>query len=202
MNFVLNQPLADGNTPIEAAEAAELIPRISTKTELNEYEALNILNARKWAFESRTMKTRDPLDEIYVRELHRRMFDNVWGWAGQYRLTERNIGCASRDILQLIPQLIANTQYWLDNRTFSIDEAVIRFHHQLTKIHPFANGNGRHARLIADIAVTKQGNAEFSWGSGNDLIADGENRRRYIAALRSLDANDNDSKPLLDFARS
>ena len=202
MNFTLNQEYSDGNTPIRAEEAEQLIPRISTLRELNEYEALNILRAREWAFESRIIKSEDPLEEPYVRELHRRMFDNVWKWAGNYRQTERNIGCDPKEIVQRIPQLLANTRYWLEKKTFPTDEALLRFHHQLTRIHPFANGNGRHARMIADVLAVKCGQMEFTWGDGKDLIAADDARTRYLAALRALDANENDVKPLLDFARS
>ena len=202
MNFILNQKYSDGNTPIRPEEAEQLIPKISTLAELNEYEAVNILRAREWAFNSRTMKSTDPFEEAYVRELHRRMFDNVWKWAGTYRQTERNLGCDPKEITQRIPQLLANTKYWLANKTFSADESLLRFHHQLTKIHPFANGNGRHARMIADVAAVKLGQAEFTWGAGKDLIAESDARTRYLAALRALDVDQNDLKSLLDFARS
>ena len=202
MNFILTHKYADGNTPIRAEEAEQLVPRISTIGELNEYEAVNILHAREWALESRTMKTTDPLEEPYVRELHSRMFGNVWKWAGTYRKTERNIGCDPKEIVQRIPQLLANTRYWLKNKTFSTDEALLRFHHRLTTIHPFANGNGRHARLIADIVALKYGQSEFTWGAGKDLVTEGDARTKYLVALRALDANENDVKLLLDFARS
>jgi Fic-DOC domain mobile mystery protein B len=203
MNFILNHKYSDGNTPIRPEEAEQLIPRISTMGELNEYEALNILRAREWAFHNRTMKSTDPLEEPYVRELHHRMFDNVWKWAGTYRKHELNIGCDPREILQRIPQLLGNVRYWLEHKTFPVDECLIRFHHQLvSKIHPFPNGNGRHARMIADVAAVKFGQTEFAWGAGNDLVAEGDARTRYLAALRALDANENDVKLLLDFARS
>jgi Fic-DOC domain mobile mystery protein B len=202
MNFILNQKYSDGNTSIRPEEAEQLIPKISTLAELNEYEAVNILRAREWAFDNRTMKSNDPLDEVYVRVLHHRMFDNVWKWAGTYRQTERNIGCDPKEIVQRIPQLLANARYWLENKTLPVDEALLRFHHQLTKIHPFANGNGRHARMIADIAAVKHGQAEFTWGAGKDLVAAGDARTRYLAALRALDADENDLKSLFNFARS
>lgn len=202
MNLILNHKYSDGNTPIRAEEAEQLIPRISTMGELNEYEALNILRAREWAFDNRTMKSTDPLEEPYVRELHHRMFDNVWKWAGTYRQTERNIGCDPKEIVQRIPQLLANARYWLETKTIAMDEALLRFHHQLTKIHPFANGNGRHARMIADVVAVKYGQPEFSWGAGKNLVTEGNARARYLAALRALDVNENDVKALLDFARS
>jgi Fic-DOC domain mobile mystery protein B len=203
MSLILNHKYSDGNTPIRPEEAEQLVPRISTMGELNEYETLNILRARQWAFDDRTMKSTSPLEEPYVRELHHRMFDNVWKWAGTYRKHERNIGCDARQILQRIPQLLDNTQYWLEHKTFPVDECLVRFHHQLvSKIHPFPNGNGRHARMITDIMAVKLGHPEFTWGAGKDLVAEGDARIRYLAALRAFDANENDVKALLGFARS
>ncbi|PYT95238.1 MAG: mobile mystery protein B [Acidobacteria bacterium] len=203
MNFILNHKYSDGNTPIRAEEAEQLIPRISTMGELNEYEALNILQAREWAFSSRTIKSSNPLEEPFVRMLHAKMFDQVWKWAGTYRKHELNIGCDPREIIQRIPQLVSNAQYWLDHNTFSIDECLIRLHHQLvSKIHPFPNGNGRHARMMTDVIAAKFGRPEFTWGAGENLVAETTARAAYLAALRALDANDNDVKPLLDFARS
>lgn len=203
MNFILNHKWADGNTPIRQEDAEQLIPRISTMAELNEYETLNILEAGAWAFSSRTMTSSDPLGEFYVRVLHRRMFDKVWKWAGKYRTNEVNIACDPAEIVQRIPQLLVNTKYYLEHKTFPIDECLIRFHHQLvSKIHPFANGNGRHARMITDVVLVKYGQAEFSWGAGAKLVAEGSARAAYLAALRALDADENDVNPLLAFARS
>ena len=203
MNFILNHKYSDRNTPIRPEEAEQLIPRISTIGELNEYEALNILRAREWAFDNRTMKSTDPLEEPYVRKLHQRMFANVWKWAGTYRKHELNIGCDPREILQRIPQLLGNVQYWLEHKTFLFDECFVRFHHQLvSKIHPFPNGNGRHARMMTDVLAVKYGQPEFTWGAGANLVAEGDARAQYLAALRALDANENDVKALLHFTRS
>jgi fido (protein-threonine AMPylation protein) len=91
--------------------------------------------------------------------------------AGTYRKHELNIGCDPREI----PHLLGNAQYWLDKRTFPVDEALIRFHHQLvSKIHPFANGNGRHARMIVDVLAVKHQRPLFTWGSGYNLLQEGK----------------------------
>jgi Fic-DOC domain mobile mystery protein B len=149
------------------------------------------------------MKSKNPLEETYVRELHEKMFGEVWKWAGTYRKHELNIGCDPREITQRLAQLLGNAQYWLDKNTFPVDESLVRFHHQLvSKIHPFANGNGRHARMITDVLAVKQGRPEFSWGSGLDLVREGNARIKYLAALRALDANENDVTSLLAFART
>lgn len=203
MNFILNHQYSDGNTAIRPEEAEQLIPQISTMAELNQYEALNILEAQRWAFRTRTMNSINPLEEPYVRTLHAKMFDQVWKWAGTYRRHELNIGCDPREITQRIPQLLGNTKYWLENKTFAVDECLIRLHHQLvSRIHPFPNGNGRHARMITDVIAVKHARPEFSWGAGANLVAQGGARAAYLAALRALDANENDVNPLLTFARS
>jgi fido (protein-threonine AMPylation protein) len=121
----LNHKYSDGNTPIRQEEAEQLIPRISTIGELNEYEALNILRAREWAFDDRMMKSTDPLEEPYVRELRHRMFDNVWKWAGTYRKHELNIGCDPREILQRIPQLLTTNAWFVS--IISLFRKSIRF---------------------------------------------------------------------------
>ena len=171
MNFILNHQYSDGNTPIRPEEAEQLIPKISTTKELNEYEALNILEAQRWAFSNRTMNSTNPLEESYIRTLHAKMFDQVWKWAGTYRKHELNIGCDPREITQRIPQLLGNTKYWLENKTFPVDECLIRFHHQLvSKIHPFPNGNGRHARMMTDVLAVKRGQLEYTWGARANLV--------------------------------
>jgi fido (protein-threonine AMPylation protein) len=105
--------------------------------------------------------------------------------------------------MQRIPQLLANTQYWLEHKTFPFAECLIRFPHQLvSKIHPFPNGNGRHARMIVDVVAVKFERPEFTWGAGENLVAEGKAHATYLAALRALDINENDVKPLLEFARS
>jgi fido (protein-threonine AMPylation protein) len=99
--------------------------------------------------------------------------------------------------------LLDNTKHWLDHKTFPIDECLVRFHYQLvSKIHPFANGNGRHASMIADVIAVKYDRREFTWGAGQNLVAEGQARNTYLAALGALDANENDVKALLEFARS
>jgi Fic-DOC domain mobile mystery protein B len=189
----------DGNTPLTPDEQADLIPNLATKEELNQWERENILVAYSWALNPRTLARNKVLSEQYIRALHQRMFDETWKWAGLYRTSEKNIGVPHHQIREQLGVLIGDTSYWLEHATFSPDEIAIRFHHRLVFIHPFANGNGRHARLMADILAKLQDRAEFTWG-GADIVAHGEIRRGYIDALRAADKND--IGPLLAFARS
>jgi Fic-DOC domain mobile mystery protein B len=191
-----------GNTPIHPDDAAKLIPNLATKKELDEWERQNILEAQKWAFNSRVMKSRNPLDEIYLRELHRRMFGETWKWAGKYRTRDVSIGCPFHEIYERIGTLLGHARFWIGNKTFTLDEIAVRFHHRLVgQIHAFPNGNGRHARMLADVIAEKNGGARFTWGRTN-LVEVGLTRDVYLSALHALDDNDNNIEPLLIFARS
>ena len=199
MNLFTAGDLESGNTPLSPEEQGDLIPDLSTKEELNEWERQNIIEAYAWVFERRNLRRNDPLTEPYVRELHRRMFDQTWKWAGAYRSTEKNIGIAHYQIREALAALLGDARYWLEHQTFPADEVAVRFHHRLVWIHPFANGNGRHARVMADILVQRQGRPIFTWG-GASIVRAGEFRSRYIQALRAADAGD--LRPILKFARS
>lgn len=191
--------MGEDNTPLSPEEQSDLIPDLTSKEELNEWERQNILGAYTWALDPRNLNRHDPFAEAYVRKLHLRMFDQTWKWAGTYRTTEKNIGIPHYRIREALAALLGDVRYWTEQQTFEPDELAVRFHHRLVWIHPFANGNGRHARLLADVIVRKQGRPVFSWGSA-DIVQAGDFRRSYIHALRAADKND--IQPLLAFARS
>lgn len=183
-------------TPLDPQERDGLIPtHVTTREQLNELEAKNILKAITWAFK----RKRDVTSEAFLLRLHRRMLNKVWRWAGRYRTTERNIGVLPHEIQVRVHALLDDVRYWIGQQSYSPDEIAIRFHHGLVLIHPFANGNGRWSRLATDILVTQLGGERFSWGSGADLRRPGADRECYIAALRKAD--NHDFEPLKTFAR-
>jgi Fic-DOC domain mobile mystery protein B len=183
-------------TPLSPEETRGLIPaHIAYRRDLNEAEQENIVRGQDWAFASR----RDPLSEKFIKALHRNMLRDVWRWAGQFRTSERNLGIAHYEIPVALRQLLDDTKAWIDYKAYPADEIAVRLHHRLVQIHAFPNGNGRHARLTADLVVISFGRERFSWGSAN-LQDAGEVRRRYIAALQAADHHD--MGPLLGFARS
>ena len=155
----------------------------------------NILETEVWAF----TRKRDVLDERFLKSLHKRMFGRVWRWAGKFRQSERNIGVKFYRIPVDLRQLLDDCHYWIENETYPTDEIAARFHHRLVLIHPFPNGNGRHARLATDLLLVKLGRPRFSWGSVN-LVDPGETRQKYVAALRAAD--NHDIGPLFEFVRS
>lgn len=186
----------DGATPLTLDETRDLIPsHIAYRSELNEAEQENIARAQEWALGRR----RDLLTEKFVKDLHKHMLGDVWRWAGKFRTSQRNIGVDFWMIPVELRQLLEDCKAWLEFRTFPPDEIAIRFHHKLVLIHPFPNGNGRHARLMADLLIMRLGYPRFSWGS-QSLRDPGMARRSYIGALRAADSHD--VAPLVVFSRA
>ena len=187
-------------TQLEPDERAALRPSwITHRRDLNEAEQENIVKGAAWARRSRSRKPDGLLTVAFAQSLHKRMFGEVWKWAGAYRQTAKNIGIEAHRVPAEMPLLFDDIRYWLENATYPPDEIAVRLHHRLAAIHPFANGNGRHARLMADLLVERLGGEAFTWGGGS-LSDAGELRARYIAALRAADGHD--IAPLLTFARS
>ncbi|MBZ0144207.1 MAG: mobile mystery protein B [Rhodocyclaceae bacterium] len=193
----MNLDYPPGATPLDPDEAAGLIPsHIANHGQLNEWEMVNIIEGERWAFGRRH---RNLLGNEFVCALHKRMFGKTWRWAGKFRTTDKNIGVDPLRIQPALHDLCEDVKTQLEFKSYPLDEIAARFSHRLVAIHPFANGNGRLSRTMADLLLARHGAPRFSWGAGN-LVADGEVRLRYLAALRAADAKD--YGPLLAFVRS
>jgi Fic-DOC domain mobile mystery protein B len=190
----------DGQTPLNDEEKNGLrIPSITTRKELDEFEQLNIEKAIQWTF-GKKIKTEQLFSEKFIKDLHKRMYGDVWKWAGTFRNSEKNIGIKSYLIATELKQLLDDAIFWKENNTYNSEELAVRFKHRLVSIHCFANGNGRHSRLMADLIMEKLYSSKFfSWGSTN-LVKETETRSNYIQAVRKAD--NNDIEPLIAFAKS
>jgi Fic-DOC domain mobile mystery protein B len=189
-----------GQTPLDDDERdGLLISTISTRNELDEFEQKNIEAAIQWTM-TRSFGAEEVLTADFIRLLHRRMFGMVWSWAGSFRRSNKNIGVDKHLISVELRKLLDDCRYWMEHRSYGGDEVALRFKHRLVAIHCFANGNGRHSRLMADILIEKViGLSLFTWGSRSHF-RQGEARSAYLAALR--DADRGRMQPLLEFARS
>lgn len=156
--------VGDGNTPLAPEELDDLIPNLGTREELNEWERENILKARRWALGRRSPANSHPISDKYIRKLHDKMFDQTWKWAGVYRKPEKTIGVPLQQMREMLVALLGAANYWMENNTYPVDAIAVRFHHWLVLIHLFPNGNGRHARLIAEVLAVRLGRPVFSWG--------------------------------------
>jgi Fic-DOC domain mobile mystery protein B len=185
-----------GATPLDPDEMAGLLPTsIATQGELDAFEQANIADAEGWALRR---KHKDVLSEPFVRALHRRMLAQVWRWAGSYRTSDKNIGVPWQQIPTQVRQLCDDASYWVSHPAYGWDELGTRFHHRLVAIHPFPNGNGRHARLMTEVLLRSNGQALFSWGRAS--VDPTQVRARYIAALRAADGGEYGA--LIAFVRS
>ena len=188
-----------GQTPIDANEAEGLILPITTQAELNQVEEQNIVAGRKWVLSKRILNRFDPFSSADIFELHKRMLGDVWKWAGTIRLRDKNIGVPFYEIRTRLKDALDDARYWMEEKTYDVEEIAIRVHHRLVKIHLFANGNGRHARMIADVIVVKKERQPLTWGSAMSRDAK-QLRTEYIAALKKAD--EGDYTDLLRFCRS
>jgi len=196
--MAMNFDYPPGATPIDPDEAdGLLLSHITSRSELDRWEQDNIAEAETWALRR---KPKDLLSADFICKLHRRMFGNVWKWAGEFRRSGKNIGIDWRSIRPALKDLLEDVKVWLEFGSYPPDEVAARFHHRLVSIHLFANGNGRHARLMADLLLVHVlGRPRFTWGSRN-LTQAGDCRKQYIAALQSAD--NHDYRLLLEFVRS
>jgi Fic-DOC domain mobile mystery protein B len=196
------EPESDGSTPLSDEDLADLVPSfVATRGDLNIVEFDNIVAAMPWALEqARRGGVETVLDHPFVFKLHRRMFEEVWKWAGTQRRRATNIGVDPSQIAMQTAQVLDDVKWWHANDVYDIDERAARLHARLVAVHPFPNGNGRATRLLADLYLTAAGSPRFTWGAGIELGDSGGVRTRYRDALRAADRDD--YALLLAFARA
>ncbi|MDI1235196.1 MAG: mobile mystery protein B [bacterium] len=196
----LDFDFSEGQTPLDDEEKdGLLIQGITTHGELNEFEQQNIEDAMYWVM-TKNFKMKDIFTESFVCEVHKRMFGNVWAWAGEYRKSNKNLGANHWQIPVLLKTLLDDALYWIANETYGMDEIAVRLKHRIVSIHCFSNGNGRHSRLLADIIIEKGYKQNvFSWGAAN-LSNQTDVRKKYLKAVKAADKHN--YHLLLEFARS
>jgi Fic-DOC domain mobile mystery protein B len=180
----------EGQTPISEEEREGLkIKSISLQRELDEFEQLNIEKAIKWLI-GRKFSAEEALSEAFMKRLHKKMFGDVWKWAGKFRQSKKNIGVKWITIGREVKVLCDDALFWIAHETYPEVEIALRFKHRLVSIHCFPNGNGRHSRIMADVLMEKVfGRPAFSWRAG-EMVSASEERRMYIDALRAADRGD------------
>ena len=180
-----------GATPLDPDEMEGLkFSHVTARGQLDHLEQANIEQGLLWL---KRQKTTDILTDDYVRQLHKKLFGEVWNWAGTYRLTEKNIGIDPLYIGVELKKLLDDVRYWTENGTYEPLEAAARFHHRLVSIHVFPNGNGRHARIMADELLERiYQEKPIDWLKGEDLQNIGDRRDAYLKALRTADGGNYD----------
>jgi Fic-DOC domain mobile mystery protein B len=187
----------DETTPVGATPGDDLsgllIANLTTKAARNTAEAESISRTYdRYIFRARKKK-RDAkwLTDDLLRQVHYDMFGSIWDWAGKYRTGSVNLGVAPHLIRDLIQALCGDFTFWDSNESsMPALEIAARLQHRLTWIHPFQNGNGRHARLITDIFLHSRTLPLPQWPQTH-LIAHGDQvRNDYISAMKKADEGD------------
>jgi len=182
---------SEGATPLTEQELEGLrLAWVTTKADLNRAEAENILRARAKLQRTRRRRLFWYLDQSGLQALHKEMFGEVWNWAGTLRRRETNLGVDPVQIAVMLHDLREDVLAQVGDgkdTVYPIAELAVRFHHRLVAIHPFANGNGRHARLAAELLLADLGGSGLTWGGGGELVRISQLRTEYLIALRRAD---------------
>jgi len=192
-----NMDEPEGATQLDPDEMEGIrFKHVTVRSQLDHLEQANIQKGLRWLSRN---KRGQILSEAFLCQLHKQLFSEVWSWAGTFRKTEKNIGTDPARVSVELRTLLDDMRYWIEHQTYAPHEMALRFHHRLVYIHLFPNGNGRHARIIADYILIKLFKEKpIDWAGGHDLQTMNERRIAYIHALRQADKND--YKALLEFA--
>lgn len=188
-----------GATPLDDISGL-LRDDIATRSELNEAEGLNILNAVEWIERGRLG---DLFTIAFYLKLHERMFDQVWDWAGKLRSqtgAATNIGVSPGIVGNKLGEVaMTYSRQSNERKAFDLLSFVARYHHALVLVHPFNNGNGRWARLACDAVVQRLAKQPRIVWANQTIDTDGSERTSYIDALKAADCGDFD--PLETYLR-
>ena len=174
----------EGETPLDDISGLK-IKSVTTRSQLDEVEAENILDAfLKYTLSLEQIKDVS-FDTQFLQQLQLEMFGNVWSWAGEFRTTQTSIGIEAVNIRQSLYQLMDDLKFW--EKAWDYQDTATRLHYLLVKIHPFLNGNGRCARLFTDLWLLSIGKEMLEWGDEN-LDNVNSSRKEYISALQEVDS--------------
>jgi Fic-DOC domain mobile mystery protein B len=173
-----------GETPIDPSGLRD--KSIRTRKQLNEAEGRNIAAAVFKYLIGPLTPAMSPFDLAWALKLHEEMFGNVWEWAGQLRTIDLNLGVSWRQVETRLYDLLQSVPYW---KEMPLMEQAARLHHEAVSIHPFENGNGRWARMLANIWLKLKGSSPTFWPEesvGETSVI----RDEYLNAIKAADAMD------------
>jgi Fic-DOC domain mobile mystery protein B len=172
----------EGQTPLE--DISGLLVDVKNRQELNDLEFKNISEAsRKYLLKNLTGKSA-PFTHKWLLKIHKDMFGKVWRWAGEPRQSDLNIGVPKEKIGAEIHKLFYDLGQWEERKERSLEIAA-KIHHRLALIHPFANGNGRWARMVASLYLHKEKLPIVQWPMDQKIF-----RPQYLKALKAADHGD------------
>ena len=176
-----------GETPIAPSRLKDRT--IKTPSELNKAEARNILRPHIKYLAGVPTKRIAPFDYSWVLRLHEEMYCEVWLFAGQTRQINLNIGVDWQFVSDQVLELTRDLPCWVQGSMPILEQAMM-LHYRAVWIHPFENGNGRWARLLANIWLKLHKMPVVIWPEEDIKEQTSSIRDEYIRALYEADRGD------------
>ena len=168
---------------------------IKSRQDLHRAEARNVGRAVLKYLSARPSRRIAPFDLKWVYRLHKEMFGEVWMWAGIRRDTDLNIGVPWHRVETDLQQMLDDLAYWRTHKVLPSFDQAVQVHFKAVAIHPFLNGNGRWARMLANILLRQDAEPIVAWPS-DEIGSTSPIRTEYIAAIQAADRGD--MQPLTD----
>jgi Fic-DOC domain mobile mystery protein B len=179
-----------GETPIDPSGLRRR-GSITNRGELAAAEARNINKAFLKYLATKPSERAAPFDFEWFLDLHREMFGEIWTWAGVVRTRDLNLGAPHHQVVERLAALVGDLHSWT-GYGHSLEMQAVWLHHRSVEIHPFENGNGRWARLLANIWLKRHEEPIVFWPD-QLLGAASAIRSEYLAAVQAADRGDYDA---------
>ena len=173
-----------GQTPIDPSHLlAWLKPIIRTRAALDIAEADNIRRAMLKYLAGRRVRIVSGRLALLMR-VHKDMLGRVWKYAGRLRTENLNLGLNYPLIQPALQDMLYDLEEWNKSGMDFIEQAAM-LHYRCVAIHPFLGGNGRWARLMANIYLRQHSQPIVDWP--DTRLADSDIRTEYITAIKKAD---------------
>lgn len=183
-----------------------MLNRPKNEEELQKREAIGVIRASR--FVRQFIHSRQPITVDVIREIHRQIFKDAWPEiAGTWRTEDLEITDSKHrpppyskvpELIREVGETLTNRlkplkstePFWMIERELAkgeeemidaVVETAALTHHAITFIHPFRDGNGRTARLAANLILGRFGLIGIS------IRIEKENKNRYRQALAQID---------------
>lgn len=159
---------------------------IRRKREMDALEAVKLVEATDWAIHHFSADHRFTAADVC--RLHRQWFGKIYPWAGEYRHVNIGKGGFAFAMAAQVPRLmdefgrkvlaVYSPCEFADRD--KVIEALAVTHCELVLIHPFRDGNGRVARLLASLMALQAGLPLLDFSG-----IEGRKRQAYFAAVQA-----------------
>ncbi|MEO9589943.1 mobile mystery protein B [Rhodopirellula bahusiensis] len=184
----------DDDTPFDGSGLK--LRAIKTRRELNEVEFESILRVTEKYLLTKPSRKIAPFNFDWLLGLHREMLGSIWSWAGEIRATEKNIGVSPRIITAELGVIAMEAEKRHDETSALVIATAAEFHHRAVWVRPFEDGNGRWARLLANIWLMQHDQPATLWPATDLRNTASPIRDEYIAAIKQADMRN--YGPLID----